>query len=85
MSIVEIILNPIFWLVDSVLSVIPSFSLPSSASDAINSGFVLLGGVGYFLPLGTISACVVLMFSFYAIKFGVHIFNFLIRKVPAIK
>lgn len=85
MSIIEIILNPIFWLVSSILSVIPSFSLPASATNALNSGFALLGAVGYFLPLGAISASIVLMFSFYAIKFGIHIFNFLIRKVPAVK
>ncbi|MCK5490432.1 MAG: hypothetical protein KAI67_01175 [Candidatus Pacebacteria bacterium] len=82
--IIELILSPIFWAINSALNLLPSVSLPDSFFVAFDSLFSLIATVGFFIPLDTIADALFVLTIYYTLKLSIHIFNFTLRKIPFI-
>lgn len=80
--IIEILLTPIFWFLTNAIYLLPSFSLPDSFVSNMTSFFTLAATVGFFIPLDTIAWIFTLYLGFYALRFAMALFSYILRKVP---
>jgi len=81
---IEALASPIFIIVNAVLSIIPRISFPASFVSAMSTMFNLIAGVGYFLPLSTISDALTVYVGFFGIKFLIQIYFFFKSHIPMI-
>jgi len=80
----ETILDPLFWLISTMLNLIPTFEVSDSVVGSFSVIFSLLSSVGYFFPLDTFVSVVSVALAFYAVIFTVSAVNWLIGKIPTI-
>jgi hypothetical protein len=82
--IIEFFLTMVFGLISELLQLLPVLSLPEGAISAFGSVFSLIGTVGYFIPLGTLSSVILVMLFVYNIQIIWGAINWSIRKIPGI-
>lgn len=82
--VVEMILSLFFSIVSGLIYLVPSFSIPAGMSTAISSVFSLIATVGFFIPLGTLFACMVVMLAVYNIQIIWGLIHWVIRKIPGL-
>lgn len=82
--IVQLLLELIFGFVKTLINLIPTLSVPVGFSAAVTDVTYLISIVAYFLPLGTITICLSLIFVIQNAKLFISLFNFVIRKIPGI-
>ena len=82
--IIEIILNPIFWIVEKSISLFPVLTLPDSFLSTMDMFFTLIASIGFFFPLNTLSEILSLFLIYFSLKLAISVFNFAIRKIPFI-
>lgn len=81
----KFILGIIISLVNVLLQHIPATpSIPQDLYNAISSIFGLIGTIGYFVPLGTLSAVLIIIFTMYNIKIVADFISWILRKIPTI-
>lgn len=80
-SIIELLLTAIMTVLKLPLALIPTFHFPPDMLSAISSGFDLINGLGFFIPLSTIAQAGVLLIVVYNIEFIWGIFNFAYTKI----
>lgn len=82
MSILELIFIPFFEAIYVMSLAIPRLVFPESFIVAMESFVDLVSGIGFFIPLGTLTDITLLYITWYFVKLGMKIFMFLIRKIP---
>ena len=82
--IIEMFLNPIFFLINSLIGIIPVFSLPSQITGSLQSFITLVSGLSYFVPLGDFLFCAGLIIAFKLFGLGLYVMNWIIRKIPTV-
>ena len=82
--ILEGLIRLFFGLVDLVISLIPKITLPDNLSGMLADVTYLFSFATYFLPVGTITACLGIIFMVDNVKFLMSIFNWIISKIPTI-
>jgi hypothetical protein len=81
---VQLILDPIFWVITTLLSLIPTFEISQSVLDSVSPFLVQIANLNYFFPVSDLFQIFSLILTFYLFKFGVSSFNWLIAKIPTI-
>lgn len=83
--ILEFLLNILFSLINSIISIVPDFAFSTEGiSSAFSVGIQLLNAVGFFFPLDTLMHCLTVILGFYTFQFFASFFNWSIRKIPTI-
>ena len=82
--IAETIMTVVFGIGKFILSLIPGIELGASFTGLFDDVSFLLSFATYFLPVGTILACLSAIFVVDNIKFIISIFNWIISKIPTI-
>ena len=82
--ILELIAKLFFGLVHMIMALIPKIELPEGFMSLFDDVSFLFSFATYFLPVGTILACLSAIFIVDNIKFIVSIFNWIISKIPTI-
>lgn len=85
MSIIELFTIPFFNLFIWFFSILPTVSLPIDFFTSFDTGVNLLTTLGYFLPLPTASAILVVYFSYYFLRLLFKVIVFLFSYIPFIK
>ncbi len=73
-----------FGLIHALISIVPSFSIPSGMVSAISDVFSLIATAGYFLPLGTFISVMSIMLAVYNIQIIWGLIHWVLRKIPGI-
>lgn len=82
--IIELLLKFLFSIVETLIDLIPTITLPESFVNGLSDCAYLISVMSYFLPLKTIALCLSVIFILQNAKFFVSIFNFIVRKIPGI-
>lgn len=82
--IVQLLFEVIFGLVETLINMIPTITLPDSFVVGMSDVTALVSVFAYFVPLGTLSLCLSVIFVLQNARFIVSIFNFIIRKIPGL-
>lgn len=82
--IIELLLKFLFGIVDSLINLIPTITLPDSFVNGLSDVAYLISVISYFLPFKTIVLCLSVIFILQNAKFFVSVFNFIVRKIPGI-
>ena len=81
---IELLLQPIFWIIKTLFVLIPDISLPTDFSYYIGLTFDRIAQAGYFVPLGAISICITTILAIKGFQFAYHSLGWIIRKIPGI-
>lgn len=82
MSVLELLFQPIFYLIKFIFSIIPRIIFPENFYFAMGALFDLLNSLGFFIPLGTIATIGILFVNWYFLKLGLRLFLFVVYKIP---
>lgn len=82
--ILELLIRLFFGIVNMILALIPSVTLPTGFEGMFADVAYLFSFGTYFLPVGTIVTCLTLIFLVDNIKFIMSIINWIIAKIPTI-
>ncbi|MCK4744600.1 hypothetical protein KAS41_00895 [Candidatus Parcubacteria bacterium] len=85
MSIIELITIPFFNVFIWFFSILPTVSLPIDFFDSVDVAVGLLSSLGYFLPLPTVAAILVLYLSYYFLRLLFRAIVFILNYVPFLK
>jgi len=81
--ITEIFFTVFFFIINTIFSILPNFpNIPTGLLDGLASVFSLIGTVGYFIPLGTLSTVMITIFLAYNIKIVMDIISWVLKKIP---
>lgn len=82
--ILEMLLRLVFGVVETLINLIPTITIPQPFLDAFGDVAELISYMAYFLPLKTVGICLTVIFVLQNAKFFISVFNFVIRKIPGI-
>lgn len=82
--ILQLLFETIFGLINTLINLIPTITLPESFTVGMSDVAELVSVMSYFLPLGTLTLCLSVIFILQNARFIVSIFNFIIRKIPGL-
>lgn len=82
--ILEALLRLFLSIADTLVSLIPTVTLPDGLLSGISDVTYVTSQFGYFLPIGTLMICLTFIFLLDNIKFVINLFNFIVRKIPTI-
>lgn len=85
MSFIELLCNPFFNFVIWFLNMLPTLSMPVDFHTSSVAFGELVSSAGYLLPLPTISAILILYFSFVVMRYMWHMTLFTIQFIPIIR
>jgi len=80
----ELFFVPILSLIDFVLGLLPTMSLPTDMVAYVQSAFLLVSSLGAVIPLDTFRNVILTVIAFYGIQFIVSFSNWAFRKIPTI-
>ena len=82
--ITELILDAIYSLIESILNIIPEFTLGDDFIGGLASIGELLNNVNWVVPTQTVYTIMSLWFLYHLLEGTVSLANWLIRKIPTI-
>jgi len=82
--ILELFITVIFGIIEFILSLLPTITLPSGISSSIDSLFGLYQSVSYFFPMTDVVIFFTTILTLYTIGFSATVLQWIYRKFPGI-
>lgn len=82
--IIEAILTPIFILINAIVSLLPSLSIPSQITGSLQQLVTMISALSFFVPINDLLFSIAFIIAFKSFGLGWYVINWIVRKIPTI-